>query len=169
MATQKSQEFSGFILNSGAGALTPEFPPSEALVESGIAEGDGKLDVLINNAGILREGPMLPSLQTVNIIRQVCETNVFGVIRVMQAFLPVLKAAGQANVERGPNSGSMATATRDFMDLTWQVSPDLLGALNSEGYFETSNPAWKTVLRTRDGAALSQSQKMEARREVDLL
>jgi PAS domain S-box-containing protein len=30
--------------------------------------------------------------------------------------------------------------------LTWQVSPDLLGALNSEGYFETSNPAWMTVL-----------------------
>lgn len=29
---------------------------------------------------------------------------------------------------------------------TWQVSPDLLGALNSEGYFETSNPAWMTVL-----------------------
>ena len=30
--------------------------------------------------------------------------------------------------------------------LTWQLSPDLLGALNSQGYFETSNPAWKTVL-----------------------
>jgi PAS domain S-box-containing protein len=30
--------------------------------------------------------------------------------------------------------------------LTWQVSPDLLGALNSKAYFETSNPAWKTVL-----------------------
>jgi PAS domain S-box-containing protein len=30
--------------------------------------------------------------------------------------------------------------------LTWQVSPDLLGALNSSGYFETSNPAWQTVL-----------------------
>ena len=29
---------------------------------------------------------------------------------------------------------------------TWQVSPDLLGALNERGYFETSNPAWKTVL-----------------------
>ena len=29
---------------------------------------------------------------------------------------------------------------------TWQVSPDLLGALNSQGYFETSNPAWMTVL-----------------------
>jgi PAS domain S-box-containing protein len=30
--------------------------------------------------------------------------------------------------------------------LTWRVSPDLLGALNSKGYFETSNPAWKAVL-----------------------
>ena len=30
--------------------------------------------------------------------------------------------------------------------LTWQLSSDLLGALNSEGYFETSNPAWKAVL-----------------------
>ena len=29
---------------------------------------------------------------------------------------------------------------------TWQMSPDLMGALNAEGYFETSNPAWKTVL-----------------------
>ncbi|MDB5480171.1 MAG: hybrid sensor histidine kinase/response regulator [Caulobacteraceae bacterium] len=30
--------------------------------------------------------------------------------------------------------------------VTWQVSPDLLGALNPEGYFLTSNPAWKTML-----------------------
>jgi PAS domain S-box-containing protein len=29
---------------------------------------------------------------------------------------------------------------------TWQVSPDLMGALNSKGYFKTSNPAWQTVL-----------------------
>jgi PAS domain S-box-containing protein len=29
---------------------------------------------------------------------------------------------------------------------TWQVSPDLMGALNAKGYFETSNPAWRTVL-----------------------
>jgi PAS domain S-box-containing protein len=30
--------------------------------------------------------------------------------------------------------------------LTWQLSPDLLGALNDKGYFETSNPAWQTIL-----------------------
>jgi PAS domain S-box-containing protein len=30
--------------------------------------------------------------------------------------------------------------------LTWKLSPDLLGALNSKGYFETANPAWGSVL-----------------------
>lgn len=30
--------------------------------------------------------------------------------------------------------------------MTWHLSPDLLGALNSQGYFETSNPAWKSLL-----------------------
>ena len=29
---------------------------------------------------------------------------------------------------------------------TWQLTSDLMGALNSKGYFETSNPAWMTVL-----------------------
>ena len=29
---------------------------------------------------------------------------------------------------------------------TWQVSPDLMGALNSQGYFVTSNPSWLSVL-----------------------
>ena len=30
--------------------------------------------------------------------------------------------------------------------LTWKVSPDLLGALDSRGYFVSTNPAWLTVL-----------------------
>jgi PAS domain S-box-containing protein len=29
---------------------------------------------------------------------------------------------------------------------TWQLSPDILGVLNAEGYFEASNPAWETAL-----------------------
>ncbi len=28
----------------------------------------------------------------------------------------------------------------------WHISPDLLGVLNSDGYFESSNPAWQIVL-----------------------
>jgi PAS domain S-box-containing protein len=41
--------------------------------------------------------------------------------------------------------------------LTWQLSPDLLGALNSKGYFETSNPAWQTVLGWSEGEVASMS------------
>ncbi len=29
---------------------------------------------------------------------------------------------------------------------TWQLSPDIIGVANPQGYFETSNPAWQTVL-----------------------
>jgi NAD(P)-dependent dehydrogenase (short-subunit alcohol dehydrogenase family) len=59
---------------------------------------DGKLDVLVNNAGIVGGAPTLPSLQNIDEIKDIYETNVFGAIRVTQAFLPLLKAAGQANI-----------------------------------------------------------------------
>ncbi len=29
---------------------------------------------------------------------------------------------------------------------SWAVTPDLMGALDAQGYFKTSNPAWKTML-----------------------
>src|ERR1700723_2583735 len=41
--------------------------------------------------------------------------------------------------------------------LTWQLSPDLLGALNSKGYFETSNPAWNSVLGWSEAEVASMS------------
>src|SRR3984957_3230505 len=40
---------------------------------------------------------------------------------------------------------------------TWQLSPDLLGALNSKGYFETSNPAWQSVLGWSEADVASMS------------
>ena len=40
---------------------------------------------------------------------------------------------------------------------TWQVSPDLLGALDSRGYFVTSNPAWMTVLGWTEAEVASMS------------
>ena len=58
---------------------------------------DGKLDVLINNAGI--PGQMVPpSQQSINDIRTIYETNVFAPVLVTQAFLPVLKRVGNANI-----------------------------------------------------------------------
>jgi PAS domain S-box-containing protein len=41
--------------------------------------------------------------------------------------------------------------------LTWRLSPDLLGALNAKGYFETANPAWESVLGWTEEEVVSMS------------
>ena len=63
-----------------------------------VGKEDTRLDVLINNAGIPGGSRAAPSQQAVDDIRSVYDTNVFGPIRVTQAFLPLLRAAGDARV-----------------------------------------------------------------------
>ena len=56
------------------------------------AETDGRLDVLINNAGIASGG--ISETFTPEQLRDMFEVNVFGVHRVIRAALPVMRAAG---------------------------------------------------------------------------
>lgn len=62
-----------------------------------VGQADGRLDILINNAGIPGAASP-PTEQSVDDVRTVYETNVFGPIRVTQAFLPLLKASDAASV-----------------------------------------------------------------------
>ena len=56
----------------------------------------GRLDILINNAGIARGGP--PSETGLDAVREVYQVNVFGVIMVTNAMLPLLRRAPAARI-----------------------------------------------------------------------
>jgi NAD(P)-dependent dehydrogenase (short-subunit alcohol dehydrogenase family) len=78
-------------------------------------EADGGLDVLVNNAGVqgeLSDGkPVIgPADVTADLMRHTFETNVFGVVRVTRAFLPLLRRSA-APVVVNVSSG-LASLTR---------------------------------------------------------
>jgi len=73
-------------------------PESIKLAAATLAEAVSRLDVLVNNAGIIVSPSNLPSVQSIEDVRTTYETNVFGPILVTQAFLPLLKAADGARV-----------------------------------------------------------------------
>jgi NAD(P)-dependent dehydrogenase (short-subunit alcohol dehydrogenase family) len=60
---------------------------------SGVSDalGNGGLDLLINNAGILTPGPL--EVLPLDAIRHEFDVNVFGALSVMNAFLPALRKA----------------------------------------------------------------------------
>ncbi|HLI85086.1 MAG TPA: SDR family oxidoreductase [Bryobacteraceae bacterium] len=50
----------------------------------------GKLDVLVNNAGIAREWGSKPSNTDIATVREIYDTNLFGAIAMIQTMLPLL-------------------------------------------------------------------------------
>ena len=72
----------------------------------------GRLDILVNNAGIaVAGGP--PSQTDLDAMRQVYETNVFGVIIVTNAMLPLLRQAPAARIVNVSSEVGSITSTTD--------------------------------------------------------
>jgi NAD(P)-dependent dehydrogenase (short-subunit alcohol dehydrogenase family) len=77
-----------------------------------LARDTDRLDVLVNNAGALTSMTTPPSQDGTDLVKSVYEVNVFGPIRVTQAFLPLLKKAPAARVVMLSSSlGSMTVAS----------------------------------------------------------
>jgi NAD(P)-dependent dehydrogenase (short-subunit alcohol dehydrogenase family) len=95
----------------------------------------GRLDILVNNAGIARgDGTGLPSQTTVETLRTVYETNVFGVVAVTNALLPLLRQAPAARIVNVSSEvGSIASMTDPASPL-WPMAsvpyPSSKAALN---------------------------------------
>jgi NAD(P)-dependent dehydrogenase (short-subunit alcohol dehydrogenase family) len=106
----------------------------------------GRLDVLVNNAGISHAGqpgrPLeevgksgRPSVASLDEVRAVFETNVFGVIAVTQAMLPLLREAPAArivNVSSGSGSLTLnADPTNSHREMFGAVYAPSKTALNA--------------------------------------
>ncbi len=103
--------------------LAVRFVPLDVTSEASVAAAAdvvktqaGRLDVLVNNAGV--GGPVNPPAETrAAELTGVFDVNVFGPVRVTNAFLPLLLAADQPRivmVSSGMGSFSVATDPRWF-------------------------------------------------------
>ena len=152
-----------------------------------VADHFGRLDVLINNAGISGSGQVspqdahdqVPSTVDLNMVRAVFETNVFGVIAVTNAMLPLLRrsqaprivnlssAAGSLTIASdpdGPLAGLLASAAYSpsktaLNALTVQYANELrkdgiLVNIADPGFVDTDINNHTGYLTTAQGAAV---------------
>jgi len=77
-----------------------------------VAKETDALHVLVNNAGIIIDATTPPSKVRMEDMKTTFEVNLFGPVRVTQAFIPLLKAAGDARVVMMSSGvGSLALIT----------------------------------------------------------
>jgi NAD(P)-dependent dehydrogenase (short-subunit alcohol dehydrogenase family) len=77
-----------------------------------IEEQQGRLDVLVNNAGITGGMPQTPTAVDPATVLQVIDTNVVGVIRVTNAMLPLLRRSASPRIVNTSSSvGSLTLQT----------------------------------------------------------
>lgn len=92
-------------------------PHSVQQAGQSLAAQTDRLDVLINNAGILGAIPQMPSTADMAVIRQVFDTNFFGVIQTTQALMDLLRPSPSPRIV---NVSSGLGSLTQHSDPSWE-------------------------------------------------
>lgn len=79
-----------------------------------IEEKFGKLDVLVNNAGVGPDNGMKPSQVPIELVRQSFETNVFALVEITQILLPLLRKSQAGRIVNVSSVLGSLTLNSDF-------------------------------------------------------
>ncbi|MDJ0593193.1 MAG: SDR family oxidoreductase [Pleurocapsa sp. MO_226.B13] len=119
---EKGQEAVDKLQSEGIDAYFIQLDVSDrSTIESAynaIAERFGKLDILINNAGVNLEfsaGLPAPSQVSLDVLKETFEINFFGVVAVTQAMLPLICQA---------DAGRIVNISSDMASLTLHQDPN---------------------------------------------
>ncbi|MEV4362296.1 SDR family NAD(P)-dependent oxidoreductase [Nonomuraea sp. NPDC049625] len=122
---QRGEEAAAALRAAGADAhavtLDVTDPVTVQAAAKQIEASFGHLDVLINNAGITGSGHVspadatdqIPSAVDLDMVRAVFETNVFGVITVTNAMLPLLRRSPAPRIVNVSSHAASLTLTGD--------------------------------------------------------
>ena len=103
------------------------------------------LDVLVNNAGVATGGYIAPSEASLDDMRAVYEVNVFGPVRVTQAFVAFLRKAGQGRIVMMSSSVGSIGEQLDMTSGTYGVN--LLGYNSSKAALNAITLIYASTLR----------------------
>lgn len=116
-------------------ALDVTSDDSVAAAAATVAREAGRLDVLINNAGVggrTDDGAQDPTTMDLDVLQQVLDTNVFGVIRITNAVLPLLRQSDSPRIVNvSSNMGSLALQTGPQM-AAYAPSKTMLNSITAQ-------------------------------------